>query len=86
MSHQHFPDYTGHVTLQHRRINSGGYDRYGVYYGIGQRLYYIAALSEDGMDYIYQDEFRAIDREDAINHARGIFPNGKFTGAKGANK
>jgi len=34
------------------------------------------------MDYIYQDEFRAIDRQDAINQARDIFPNGKFTGAK----
>ncbi len=70
MAKESFPDYKRHVTLQHRRINSSGYDRYGVYYGIGQRLYYIAALSEDGMDYIYQDEFRAIDRQDAINQAR----------------
>jgi hypothetical protein len=77
-----FPDYKGHVTLQHRRLNRDGYDRYGVYYGNGQRLYYIAALSADGMDYIFEDEFRAIDRQDAINQAKDIFPNGKFTGAK----
>ena len=82
MSKHCFLDYKGHVILQHRRINSSGYDRYGVYYGNGQRLYYIAALSEDGMNYIFEDEFRAIDRQDAINQAKDIFPNGKFTGVK----
>ena len=83
MSKPFFPDYKGRVTLQQKRLNSSGYDRYGVYYGADrQRLYYIAAESEDGMDYIFEDEFRAYDREDAINKARVTFPNGKFTGAK----
>lgn len=77
-----FPNYTGHVILQHKRLNSGGYDRYGVYYGTGERVYYIAALTEDGRDYIYESEFRAMDREDAIEYAKTIFPNGKFTGVR----
>jgi hypothetical protein len=77
-----FPDYTSHVILQQKRLNMGGYDKFGLYYGVGERLYYIAAISADGMEYIYEDEFRAKDRTEAIEIAKEIFPNGRFIGAK----
>jgi hypothetical protein len=77
-----FPDYTSHVTLQQKRLNKGGYDKFAIYYGVGEKLYYIAAISADGMEYIYEDEFRAKDRTEALQYAKEIFPNGRFTGAK----
>jgi hypothetical protein len=77
-----FPDYTSHVILREKRLNKGGYDKFAIYYGVGERLYYIAAISADGMEYIYEDEFRARDRTEAIEIAKEIFPNGRFIGAR----
>ncbi len=82
MSKPFFPDYTSYVILRQKRLNKGGYDKFGLYYGVGERLYYIAAISADGMDYIYEDEFRAKDRTEAIEIAKEIFPNGRFIGSK----
>jgi hypothetical protein len=48
------------VSLRRVRINSGGYDDSGYYWGIGQRLYH--AAFEDGQSDLY---FRADNREDA---------------------
>jgi len=75
---QVFSDHDRRVYLREIKLNRGGYTRQGVYYGVGQRLYYIAALNEDEDDYIYEDEFRARDRQEAIEIGRCIFPNGKF--------
>jgi len=73
-----FPEHNRRVYLHEIRINKGGYNKFGVYYGVGAKLYYIGALNEDESDYIYEDEFRARDREEAIEIARLVFPNGKF--------
>jgi hypothetical protein len=82
MTKPFFPEYKNHVILQQKRLNRGGYDRYGRYYGVGEKLYYIAALSDDGSEYIFEDEFRAVDRGEAIAKAKDIFPNGKFIGIR----
>ena len=39
-------DFAGKLSLREARINSGGYDCNGTYFGIGQPLYWCA--SEDG--------------------------------------
>lgn len=57
------PGAAGRLTLQRIRINSGGYDRLGTYWGIGAPLYWCA--SEDGR---YETTFRAADREAAKAH------------------
>ena len=59
--------------LQHVRLNSGGYDSGGAYWGVGQRLYW--ACSEDGAIDRY---FRAYDREAAKQKLRADFPNARF--------
>ena len=75
---QVFPNHNKRVYLHEIKINKGGYNRQGVYYGGGEKVYYIAALNEEENEYIYEDEFRARDREEAIELGRLVFPNGKF--------
>ena len=78
MAQTFFPEHTHRVYLHEVRLNKGGYNRFGVYYGCGKKLYYIGAQNEEGTEYIYEDEFRARNRKEAIEIARLIFPNGKF--------
>ncbi len=40
------PDYDGKLVLRRIRLNSGGYDSNGTYFGFGQPLYWFA--SDDG--------------------------------------
>lgn len=65
--------YTGKVSITKERLNNGGYDRDGVYFGVGEPLYYV--MDEDG---IYGDYIRASCREEAIELAREIYPLAKI--------
>ena len=65
--------YTGKVSVRREYLNSGGYTRDGVYFGIGEKLYYIA--DEDG---IFTEYIRASRREEAVEMARGFYPNAKI--------
>ena len=49
------------------RINKSGYDRYGQYWGIGQKLFEWNYAGDKPLDYPSQEtgHFRANDREDA---------------------
>ena len=53
------------VTLQKIRLNQGGYDRSGAYFGIGSPLYVAMATIDDNEESYH---FRARDR----NHAKEI--------------
>ncbi len=57
------------------RLDSGGYDNGGAYWGIGQPLYH--AYGEGVRD--DQELFlRADNRNDAKKYIRGIYPNARF--------
>ncbi len=55
------------------RINRGGYDSSGYYWGKGGPLYRFE--SEDGEHYDY---IRAVDRNDARDIVSGRYPNATF--------
>lgn len=61
------------LTLRHMRLDNGGYDRNGTYFGIGQRLYWYANEAGD-IDAV----LRAHDREDAKDQIRELYPNARF--------
>lgn len=61
------------VTLQRVRLDSGGYDPQGAYFGIGAPLYW--AATDDGE---LDATFRADDRADAKAHVRELLPNARF--------
>ncbi len=66
------------------RLNNGGYDRTGRYYGIGRRLYF--AVAEDGKDDT-EMEFRAADRDEALEVVKARYPNATFyRGAKSKSR
>ena len=57
--------------LERVRLNSGGYDPGGAYWGLGAPLY---VAWGDGKEMF----FRARDRREAKEIARGVFKNAKF--------
>ncbi len=61
------------VTLRRIRLDSGGYDPEGAYWGIGEPLYW--AATDDGE---YDATFRAYDRDDAKATVRETFPHARF--------
>lgn len=65
--------FTGRVYVQHVRLNSGGYDSRGNYFGVGSRLYFVW-----DEDCIIEEYHRASDRADAVAIARDIFPVAKI--------
>jgi len=60
------------MRLRHVRLDSGGYDAGGAYWGHHKRLY--TAFTDDGAHVLF---FRADDRAAARAHALGSFPNAK---------
>ena len=66
-------DTTAKIHLQRVRLDSGGYDKGGAYWGIGAPLFCAWCNSEDGVE-VLTAYARAYDRE----HAKGLFPNAKF--------
>jgi hypothetical protein len=71
-----FPNYTKRVYLNRVILNRGGYTSDGIYFGTGDRLYFVQDYDGDCLPYGYY--FRAIDREDALEVGRHIFPNAKI--------
>jgi hypothetical protein len=67
------PTLIGRVTLRRIRINSGGYDDMGAYWGIGAPLY---GAMDDADWSLY---FRAADRADAKAIIRETHPDARFT-------
>jgi len=65
--------YDGPVSLRKVRLNTGGYDSDGCYWGVGEPLYF--AQDDEGMT---QETFRASCRAEAIEKARKVWVNGKF--------
>lgn len=63
-------------TLQRVRLNAGGYDRAGSYWGIGNPLYWVepetAGFPEQGYS------FRARDRDHAKEVVRARWPKATF--------
>jgi hypothetical protein len=55
------------------RINAGGYDPGGAYWGVGQPLYYFT--TEDGAESGY---LRASDRDHAKDKVRQLHPGARF--------
>ena len=66
-------DLTGKLTLRRIRLDSGGYDPNGTYFGTGEPLYWVAN-EETTIDYV----IRASDREDAKRIVRLTYPNARF--------
>jgi len=56
------PEYTGHLYLWHVRLDAGGYDKNGTYFGAGQRLYWCSNM-ELTVDYMLRADDRASARE-----------------------
>ena len=74
------PDYTGKVTLRRVRLDSGGYDPLGTYWGHGAPLYWAAADipgDPDG-DACWELVIRAGHREEAKAIVRQTYPNCRF--------
>ncbi|KRR22146.1 hypothetical protein [Bradyrhizobium retamae] len=65
-------NYKGKVTLQRVRLNSGGYDDMGRYFGTGQRLYYFFCEDDPGHAFRRDDFFRAADRASAKAYVRAL--------------
>ena len=63
------------ICLRRVRLDSGGYDECGAYWGSGAPLYWAAAASP-GVD--YDETFRADDRADAKAIVRERFPLARF--------
>lgn len=60
-------------TLQRVRLNSGGYDCGGAYWGLGKPLYWYASGLEDVDGYL-----RAASREEAKAEIRHRYPKATF--------
>lgn len=61
--------------LRRVRLDSGGYDNGGAYWGHGAPLYYAWGDGEEERQEMF---FRAHSREDAKQQLRGAFPNCTF--------
>jgi len=64
---------TGKLYLRRVRLDSGGYDPNGTYFGIGNPLYWCADADGE-IDFM----LRAFDREDAKEEVREVYPHAKF--------
>ena len=68
---------TGKVYLRESPLTRAGYTFRGegsVYFGVGQRLFYMLDAENEHRE----EYFRAQDRADALEHGHAIYPNGKF--------
>jgi hypothetical protein len=64
------------------RLNQGGYDRTGCYYGTGEPVYWAQSEEEFkfalGQPRSIEMDFRAANREDAKNKILSEIPNARF--------
>lgn len=66
--------FDGKLTLHRIRINRGGYDLGGAYWGIGQPLYWWYADDAASLS----GYLRAASREEAKRKIRETYPNARF--------
>lgn len=68
--------------LVRERLNGGGYDRTGMYWGNGLPLYWVQSEDEFDLGRSYPESvefmFRAVDREDAKKQILSEIPNAVF--------
>lgn len=69
------PSYPVRFHVQRIRLNSGGYDSGGAYWGQGQALYYAWG---DGAEEVQEHWTRATDRDDAKTAVLNRWPNATF--------
>lgn len=69
--------YAGKMQLSRIRLNNGGYDSGGSYWGVGQRLYGYVAVDDSVNGFV-----RAYDRDDAKEQVRAKYPEVTFFGEK----
>ena len=60
-------------TLRRERLNSGGYNSFGSYFGTGAPLYWYYSDDAEHSGYL-----RASSREQAKEHVRQLHPNATF--------
>jgi len=65
--------YAGRMYLRRIRLDRGGYDSGGAYWGVGQRLYGYAAEDDSVNGFV-----RANDWEDAKARVRRLYPLARF--------
>ena len=64
-------DFSGRLYLRRVRLDAGGYDRLGTYFGRGGPLYWCAG---EGVDFMV----RARDRADAVRRVRSRYPRARI--------
>ncbi len=69
-------EYAGKFTLQRVRLNGGGYDRLGTYWGHAEPLFWCGAYDPEAGE--FDACFRATDRAQAKRWVRYQFPNARF--------
>lgn len=67
------PEYEGKFTLRRVRLDNGGYDSLGTYWGHGEPLYWVAN-EEGSIDY----NIRASSRDAAKAEVRFSYPKARF--------
>lgn len=67
------PDFSGKLYVRKVRLDSGGYDSNGTYFGTGDPLYWVAS-ADGSIDRVC----RARDRYDAASKALRWYPNARF--------
>jgi hypothetical protein len=75
-----FPDLAYKVSLQRVRLDSGGYDNAGAYWGIGKPLYWACGEAPgDTADKLgFEMFFRAADRDAAKAMVKERYPEARF--------
>lgn len=71
------PNYAGKMVLVRVRVDNGGYDKNGTYFGDGGRfsVYWFASADEDQS---IEGTLWAASREEAKRHVREMYPNARF--------
>lgn len=66
-------EYDGKLTLRKMRLDFGGYDKNGTYFGIGPPTLYWCANEDNTIDFM----LRADDREEARDQVMKKYPNAR---------
>ena len=67
-----------HMRVRRVRLDSGGYDEGGAYWGYGTPLWYCSGIDEfDGVKCAIEDFHRAASKAQAIAYWANKFPNAK---------
>lgn len=67
-------NYTGKISIRREYLNSQGYTRCGVYFGVGLPLYFVQDEDGEHAGDGFGEYIRAADRESAVFKVRKYFP------------